>query len=171
MRIGRFVEVMLNIILKLMANDQNVKLGVRAVIIQDNKILMVKHLENNQEFYIFPGGGLEKNESIFGTAEREVKEETNVQVKAEKLIYYRKFVGPESYGAEFYILCSLVNKTDEISLGIDPEKSEPVLVGTEWVEIKKMSDFVWYPEELRTILVADYENKFKDFRYLGTVNL
>lgn len=157
--------------LQTMSTIQNIKIGVRAIIVQDDKILMVKHLEQEKEFYIFPGGGLEKNESIFKAVEREVSEETNIKVKPEKLIYFREFVETKSYGAEFYILCSLVNGEDKISLGADPEKNEPVLVGTEWVTIEKLSELVWYPEELHGHFLNDYKNNFKDFRNLGTIDL
>ena len=51
----------------------NCREAVRAVIIKDNKILMV-HSKNND--YKFPGGGVKKNEDKIIALKREVEEET-----------------------------------------------------------------------------------------------
>ncbi|MEH6892540.1 NUDIX domain-containing protein [Bacillus sp. JJ864] len=51
----------------------NYREAVRAIIIQNNKILLVN---SNMDDYIFPGGGVEKNESHAEGLMREVAEET-----------------------------------------------------------------------------------------------
>jgi len=52
--------------------------AVRAIILNDNKMLMI-FVEKTKE-YKFPGGGIEKNESIEEALEREVLEETGYSV-------------------------------------------------------------------------------------------
>jgi len=52
--------------------------AVRAIILKDNKILMVL-LEKTNE-YKFPGGGVEKNETFEDALKREVSEETGCNV-------------------------------------------------------------------------------------------
>lgn len=56
-----------------------VREAVRAVIIQDNKILMVS---NNKGDYKLPGGGIENQEAHGETLKREVLEETGYLVKS-----------------------------------------------------------------------------------------
>lgn len=60
---------------------------VDALIIQDNKILLIKrapHLTNGGK-YAFPGGFLDRDETVEQAVVREVKEETGYDVKVEKL--------------------------------------------------------------------------------------
>jgi ADP-ribose pyrophosphatase YjhB (NUDIX family) len=52
---------------------------VRAVIIQDKKILLVTG--HDADFYWTPGGGVEGSETIIETLRREIKEELGVNIK------------------------------------------------------------------------------------------
>mgnify|MGYP002866055312 CR=1 FL=1 len=151
---------------------QNVNIGVRAIILDNHRVLMVKHLEGDKEFYVFPGGGLENNESIAEAAKREVSKETQINVKGKKIIYFREFVGESKYGAEFYVLCEALDHTD-IKLGVDPEKSdnEKVLIAVEWVNIDKLSEITWYPEELKQRFKSDVLTGFKEFDHLGVIKI
>lgn len=61
------------------------KKTVRAVIIEDNKLLVFfrRKLVNNKmiTYYALPGGHLEENETLEETVIRELKEEMNVDIK------------------------------------------------------------------------------------------
>lgn len=57
--------------------------AVRAIIIKDEKVALVKSLKENH--YKFPGGGIELNESHIDTLIRETKEETGLVIKPNKI--------------------------------------------------------------------------------------
>lgn len=57
--------------------------AVRAVIIENGKVAMVKSLA--QGFYKFPGGGIEENETHIDTLVRETLEETGLHIKRETI--------------------------------------------------------------------------------------
>lgn len=57
--------------------------SVRAVIIRDYKVAMVYSAKF--DYYKFPGGGIEKNESHIQTLVREVSEETGLSIKTESV--------------------------------------------------------------------------------------
>ena len=42
------------------------------------------------EYYVFPGGGLEGEESMFEATERELFEELGIKVKAKRDLYYKE---------------------------------------------------------------------------------
>lgn len=65
-----------------------VRLGV--VLIHDHKILLVR--QNNRPFWVFPGGTLEMHESLSECAVRELKEEVNLTVSIEKVLYLADFL-------------------------------------------------------------------------------
>lgn len=50
--------------------------GVRVLVFKDNKVLLVKHRYGN--FWVMPGGGINKNENATQAALRELKEEAGI---------------------------------------------------------------------------------------------
>jgi 8-oxo-dGTP diphosphatase len=66
------------------------KVRVGVVMIHDQKILLVR--QNNRPFWVFPGGTLEMHESLAECAVREMKEEINLDVSIEKVLYLADFL-------------------------------------------------------------------------------
>jgi mutator protein MutT len=56
-----------------------ITIGVRIIIINDNKVLLVKHSYGGK--WYLPGGKVEKNESLREAIKRELKEELNIDLK------------------------------------------------------------------------------------------
>lgn len=63
-----------------------VRPSVRGIIIKNGKIAMVHSIKYN--YYKFPGGGIEENESKIETLIREVREESGLIVKADTIKEY-----------------------------------------------------------------------------------
>jgi 8-oxo-dGTP diphosphatase len=146
----------------------NISLGVRALIKTDKGLIMVEHNEEkNGEILIFPGGGMESGENIFKAIEREVKEETNLIVKSEKIIYIRETFYNGDSGIEFYIICSLIG--GNLLLGVDPEleDNKQILQGVREVNWNEIKNNKWYPEELHDRLEGDLKNNIDTILYLG----
>jgi len=119
---------------------------VAAVIIKDNKILLMRRIKEGREYFVFPGGGIEENESIEDAIIREVKEELSLDAKIDKLLFEIENRGQE----EFYFLIKEFSGT--LKLG-GPEKermNENNQYYPEWVDLDKISDLSnLYPEEAR----------------------
>ena len=64
-------------------DDLNIRVGVYAVIIEDNKILLTRQWDG----YSLIGGGVEKGETIEESIVREVKEETGLTITPDKIIH------------------------------------------------------------------------------------
>ena len=79
---------------------------LEALVINDNKILVIHRINHGQEYYVLPGGGWEENETEEAGVKREVFEETSLDIKVErpvfsllvendgqKLVYLCKYLG------------------------------------------------------------------------------
>ena len=67
-------------------NQPWVRTSVKALIVKDGKILLIKERFEDKIIYDFPGGGLKYGESLSETLEREVFEEVGLKVKQGELI-------------------------------------------------------------------------------------
>jgi 8-oxo-dGTP diphosphatase len=64
------------------------RVGVGAVVIKDNKVLLVRRgIPPSKNLWAIPGGHIELGETLQQTAEREILEETGVVIKAGEPIY------------------------------------------------------------------------------------
>jgi len=119
---------------------------VCAVIIKDNKILLMRRIKEGQEYFVFPGGGIEGNESVEDAIIREVKEELSLDAKIDKLLFEMENRGQE----ESYFLIKEFSGIPELS---GPEKermNENNQYYPIWLDLNKASDLPnLYPEEAR----------------------
>ena len=98
----------------------NVWAGTRVFVIdKDNRILMVKHRYEEQgkieEFWVIPGGGVESGEYTTDGGIREVKEETGLDIKINRLLWTVE----EKSQHTNYFLGEIVG--GDLTLGSDPE--------------------------------------------------
>ncbi len=79
-----------------------------AVIIKDNKILLIRRVvEGRGEYWVFPGGGVEEGETEEQAMAREVEEELSLTVTESKLLFdiYNPFtMGKFPPRQEYYYL-------------------------------------------------------------------
>ncbi len=75
------------------------KIGIRpaTIVIKDEKVLLVSSKYKDEEFYLFPGGGMEFGETIEEAAVRETFEETGVKVKVKDLFHVNEYIYAEDW--------------------------------------------------------------------------
>ena len=124
---------------------------VTLIIKKDNLILLVHRIKSGNEYYVFPGGGVEEGESIETAAIREAKEETSLDVKFGKELL--SFVSPSDNRTHH---CFLITEfSGDLQLG-GPEidrQSESNKYVLEWQKIEDLEKFELYPEELKNKLI------------------
>lgn len=57
------------------------------IIIQDKKVLFIHRIREDKEYWVFPGGGVEENETIEEALDREIFEELSLIVKEKKFLF------------------------------------------------------------------------------------
>ncbi len=87
-----------------------------AVIIKNDKILLMHRIKDNREYYVLPGGGVEDGESAEQALTREIKEEAGLSVEIDKKLC--EYDNKESNRTEHIFVVN--NFVGDISLG-EPE--------------------------------------------------
>jgi 8-oxo-dGTP pyrophosphatase MutT (NUDIX family) len=119
-------------------------------------------VNNGDEYYVFPGGGVEDGETPEQAALREIFEETSVTVVPKKFVYHITWdTGEEN----FFYLCDYVSGDPKLSP--DSEEFEQMKSGDQvyepmWIEIDKLSDLKLYQLEVRDLFLNDYKQGFSN---------
>ena len=113
-----------------------------------------------QEYYAFPGGGLEEGETLEDGVIREIKEEFGINVKVIKKLYEMK---SEKFNQkEYFFLCEYID--GEFGTGDGPEfNNDPKYIesGEYLPEIIKKDDIenlLLFPPEIKEKFVEDLKN-------------
>jgi len=77
--------------------------AIRAVVINNDKLLVMKRNKFGKEYYTLIGDGIELDEDQETALRRELMEETGMQVGAVRLVYEEE--PGEPYGTQFVYLC------------------------------------------------------------------
>ena len=115
--------------------------SARAIIIKDNKIYMVHSLV--YDYYKFPGGGIEKQESNIDALIRETAEETKREalVLEEEPTYIEDYITPGGEDVRLYYFIAKDNGPSNNT----SEDTHP----TYWVPYDEVSDMLSYPSLIK----------------------
>ncbi len=120
---------------------KNRDIRYQGAIIRDNHILLIRHreYESGRSYWILPGGGIEPGESEEECVRREIKEETNLDVRVISLLLNEPNPTKSMYLSRKTYLCA--PNTGEASPGIEPEPD-----AASWYSITEVKWFDLYDE-------------------------
>ena len=134
-----------------------------AIVIEDNKILLMRQIYKDEDFYNIPGGGLENNESLEQACKREIKEEFNIDINVGRLIYI--FDTPSRLN--FVFECKYIS--GEAQLG-GPEKTRMKSNDqyfVEWINLDKLKKINLQPTKTKEALLKHLNHKNEPTFYLN----
>jgi 8-oxo-dGTP diphosphatase len=148
------------------------RIRVAAIIVDDNKLLLVKHVhpETGFEWWVPPGGGIEERDnSIFDCAKREVFEEVNLRVDVPRVVYIREFLDKENKQLNIEIFTLVDKYYGEISLknvdGNGPD--DRFIKKIKWFSKEDLKNIIVFPEILKADFWDDNAKGFPSIKYLG----
>lgn len=132
------------------------------IVIKDNKVLLIHRFNKGDEYYVFPGGGVEEGETPEQAAVREIDEETTITVVPKSFLYHINWdTGEEN----FFYLCEYVSGKPKLQpdcIEIEQMKNGEQFFEPMWVEIDKLPNLKLYQLEIRDLFLNDYKNGFSD---------
>lgn len=135
-----------------MKNNYSFEICARAVVIQNKRLLVCKNKAKN--YYFFPGGHIEFNETAKEALKRELKEELGM--KAKKFLYLGTIENIYTEDKIRHHEINLVFKTDISKLS---SLSREDHIAFDFVDIRKLKREKIYPLVLRNALVKYLKNK------------
>ena len=135
--------------------ERMVRNAAKALIIKDGKMLAIKLKDEQDKWYIMPGGGQDVEEILPETVCREVAEELGLQVEVKDLVFVIEGVHGESFHrVDLVFLCEYIGKIENAVL-----QSDTYQVGYDWLDIKSLNTTPLYPSKLRRQIMNLYEGK------------
>lgn len=136
--------------------------AARAIIIENDKILVMHRNKHGAEYFTLVGGRVGDNESVDQALVREVKEETGLQITKARLVFIEAHRPP--YNEQYIYLCE-VAPHDAVAIQTDSEegfmnKLEANVHKPLWAEIRTFAHLHFRTPQLQTALVEALKNGF-----------
>ena len=145
-----------------------VRVSAKALVYKGDNILCSHYRVKDEEYFIFPGGGLNGEETAEEAVVREVLEETGYGVEVRELAFVREFIpGRLGYAREFdkgfhqielFFICTLVDENP-----VPPSEHDKNQVGCVWLPLTELTEKEVYPTCMQRAVQARQFPK----RYIG----
>jgi len=131
---------------------KNYTVGVGAIVRRENTLLVVKDKFTNG--YKLPGGHIDKKESIKNALQREVFEETGIQIELESISNLGHFTEGQFGESVMYVVCTAKAKTTDITIY---DASE--IIEARWLDIDEFLQAEDTNLYNRSVVLAAIENR------------
>ena len=135
-----------------------------ALIIEDEKILLVEFEDERGVHYNLPAGGVERNESIAEAVIREAKEEASIDVEVGQLALVYEYVphlNDYKYGETPSLHLMFDCKIKEGSIPKLPNNPDPNQIGVKWIPLNKLDEILLFPKIEDQILSYVHRQKME----------
>lgn len=120
-----------------------IRVGVNALVIRDERLLLVEFDDETGLHYNLPGGGIESGESIKAGLKREVFEETCAEVEVGDLAFvieYEPFRNAGWGGETHKLSLIFVYELNEGSEPRFPDRPDPHQSGVHWLPLEELKN-------------------------------
>ena len=132
-------------------------IGARAIVVKEGKVLLIHRRNEGREYWVFPGGGVEDDETPEKTVAREVKEETGAVISCGE-----KFAEQDSNGGkQLFFRCEIVSGEGELKMTGPEKQTENDWYQPEWRDLSEIRNLTLHPIEVRDMLLVEEFGKKK----------
>lgn len=143
------------------------KLGIRpaTIVIKDEKVLLVSSKYHDEEFYLFPGGGMEFGETIEEAAVRETLEETGVKVKIKDLFHVNEYIYEEDWNKRSVSMFFIA----EVVKILEPTTNDGGKIKeVKWIKLSELDNYDIKPKRIADMLKIP--SNFEDKREMYSID-
>lgn len=123
------------------------RISAGAIVIKEDHVLLARYDgPRGRSYLVGPGGGVLGNESIYDTVVREVREETGVEVRPQKVLFVEDLLSRRYRIVKIWFLCNLIGG----QIINTQEALEEGITEVDWYSRDELLDEVVYPPGLLT---------------------
>lgn len=125
------------------------RLATRAIILKDNKLLLVNAWKNRSHLWCAPGGGVEPHASLPDNLQREVMEETGLTVAVNEVCLINEFHDPNGtfHQVDIYFRCTITDG----QISDTWEDPEGIVTKRRWVTQSELKTLHVKPDSLGAV--------------------
>lgn len=135
--------------------------AARAIVIHDDKLLVMHRNKFGTEYLTLPGGNVEMGKTPEQAMYRELDEETMVTVADPRLVIIEHAGDP--YGDQYIFSCKYIEGEPQLKPGSEEElinKLGQNLYTPKWVALAELKDIAFVSEELKQTIITHSDQGF-----------
>ena len=145
-------------------NERYPRVRVAVIIIDDGKIVLVRHEKYGKTYWVLPGGGVDFGESLEEAAVREVKEEINLDIAVDKLVFVNDSLPEDLHRHVVNVYFTGRILGGELKLGPDSIMRE-----VRYFPVEELANLLFYPG-IAEYIVQEHRGGFRNSaQYLGNI--
>ncbi|KQI69102.1 NUDIX hydrolase [Loktanella sp. 3ANDIMAR09] len=125
------------------------RIAVRAVLVENDRLLVVNAYKGRDDLWCAPGGGAEAHASLHDNLRREMIEETGLRVDIGPVCLVNEFHDPERdmHQVDIYFRCTVADAQ------IDPDWQDPegIVTDRRWVTRAELAQLRVKPDSLAAV--------------------
>lgn len=136
--------------------DQDIRIDNQrhaGIVISDNKILLIHRKYKGIEYWVIPGGHIQKGEDPLDVVKREILEETSIIVKDPELVFEFRDYKKDNY--DFYYICEYVSGEPELGGEEKLKNSVDNFFEPLWVNISVLDNLNLLPKFAKEWIVEN----------------
>lgn len=154
-----------------MAEKSHPRVGARAVVIHDGKVLLLRAEEPGRVYYFLPGGHVRLGERLEEAALRELKEETGLDAEVVRALGVREFIAARHkrkavnvpQGHHVVAVIFLCRLKGDATGRFSRDAGVGGVTGMAWVDLRQVASLELHPPHLRELLTAGLARQ--EFRF------
>jgi 8-oxo-dGTP diphosphatase len=132
------------------------RIAVRGVIYRNDEILLSHHRNEEREWYLIPGGGINHGESVEQAFHREMLEETGYRCAFGRVVMIREVMNTDNklailpdqfHQIEIYVAGNIISKQS------DPVAMDLQQISYCWMPTVKLNEVTFFPGELSACFI------------------
>ncbi len=129
------------------------RLAVRALVIDQGRILLSKYYDGQDVWYVLPGGGVHEGETIAEAFARETMEECGRCLPFQGVVFIRDVIADRqpvtTLPSGYHQVEIAVRSHLEYGAPISVEMADEYQVGVVWLPLENIMNVSFYPSSLR----------------------
>lgn len=117
------------------------RIAASAIVLHDDKLLLVRYKNRNSSFLVGPGGGVKAHEDLKQALVREVKEETGLVVQPGRMLFVEDLLTQRYRMIKFWFLCIMIDGQLEQT----KEAEEEGIIEVNWFSKDNLQAEIVYP--------------------------